>query len=60
MEAFGSDGQPRPVFEAKVLQAFLREGGLVSIPAQEKKRLVALRYIAETVFPESRDTRSAR
>jgi len=46
----GPDGRPRPAFEAKVLRAFFAEGRLVSIPAQEKKRLVILRFLAETVF----------
>ena len=46
----GPDGRPRPAFEAKVLRAFIVDGRLTSIPAQEKKRLVILRYLAETVF----------
>jgi len=46
----GPDGRPRPAFDAKVLRAFLVDGRLTSIPAQEKKRLVILRYLAETVF----------
>ena len=52
----GPDGQPRPAFDAKVLRAFFDdEGRLESIPAQEKKRLVILRYLAEKTFePSSR------
>jgi DNA-binding transcriptional ArsR family regulator len=50
----GPDGRPRPAFEARVLRAFFEAGRLVSIPAQEKKRLVVLRYLAQTVFPEDR------
>jgi DNA-binding transcriptional ArsR family regulator len=50
----GPDGRPRPAFEARVLQAFVQEGRLTSIPAQEKKRLVVLRYLAETVFEPGR------
>jgi DNA-binding HxlR family transcriptional regulator len=46
----GPDGRPRPAFDAKVLRAFIVDGRLTSIPAQEKKRLVLLRYLAETVF----------
>ncbi|MGH3076022.1 MAG: metalloregulator ArsR/SmtB family transcription factor [Gaiellales bacterium] len=46
----GPDGKPRPAFEAKVLRAFVADGRLTSIPAQEKKRLVVLRYLADTVF----------
>jgi len=49
----GPDGQPRPAFEAKVLRAFFIDGQLTAIPAQEKKRLVILRYLAETVFDPS-------
>ena len=50
----GPDGRPRPAFEAKVLRAFFEGGRLMTIPAQEKKRLVVLRYLAETVFQEPR------
>ncbi len=46
----GPDGQPRPAFDAKVLRAFFVDGQLTAIPAQEKKRQVILRYLAETVF----------
>jgi hypothetical protein len=41
-------------FEAKVLRSFLREGRLVSIPAQEKKKQVVLRYLLDHCFPEDR------
>jgi DNA-binding transcriptional ArsR family regulator len=50
----GPDGRPRPAFEAKVLRAFVVDGRLISIPAQEKKRQVLLRYLAETVFEPAR------
>ena len=50
LEEAGPDGKPRPAFEAKVLRAFIEDGRLMAIPAQEKKRLVLLRYLAETVF----------
>jgi hypothetical protein len=46
----GPDGLPRPAFDAKVLRAFIQDGQLTSIPAQDKKRQVILRYLAETVF----------
>jgi ArsR family transcriptional regulator, arsenate/arsenite/antimonite-responsive transcriptional repressor len=36
--------------ERRVLQAFFEGGRLLSIPAQHNKRLVVLRYLAETVF----------
>jgi DNA-binding transcriptional ArsR family regulator len=51
----GPDGRPRPAFQAKLLRGFLEGGRLTSIPAQEKKRLVVLRYLAETVFEPDRD-----
>jgi len=51
----GPDGRPLPAFDAKVLRAFLVEGRLVSIPAQEKKRLVILRYLLERCFTEDRE-----
>jgi hypothetical protein len=38
-----------------VLRAFVEDGRLVSIPAQEKKRQVILRYLAETVFEPGRE-----
>jgi len=50
----GPDGLPRPAFDAKVLRAFFEDGRLTSIPAQEKKRQVVLRYLAETVFEAAR------
>src|SRR5690242_13513283 len=39
-------------FEARVLRAFVRDGRLVSIPARERKRLIVLRWLLETCFPE--------
>jgi DNA-binding transcriptional ArsR family regulator len=51
VELPGPDCRPRPAFEAKVLRAFIgSDGRLERIPAQEKKRLVVMRYVAETVF----------
>jgi DNA-binding transcriptional ArsR family regulator len=50
----GPDGQPLPAFDAKVLRAFVVEGRLVSIPAQERKRLVVLRYLLDQCFVEDR------
>jgi DNA-binding HxlR family transcriptional regulator len=50
----GPDGEPLPAFDAKVLRAFVVEGRLVSIPAQEKKKLVVLRYLRERCFAEDR------
>ena len=55
VELPGPDGRPRPAYEARVLRAFIgSDGRLERIPAQEKKRLVILRYLAETVFEPGR------
>lgn len=50
----GPDGEPVPAFDAKVLRAFVIDGRLASIPAQEKKKLVVLRYLRERCFAEDR------
>jgi DNA-binding HxlR family transcriptional regulator len=50
----GPDGEAMPAYDAKVLRAFMRGGKLVSIPAQEKKRQVVLRYLAGRCFTEDR------
>ena len=39
----------------RVLRSFFEGSRLLSIPAQHGKRLVVLRYLAETVFPEDRE-----
>jgi hypothetical protein len=41
-------------FDAKVLRSFFREGRLVSIPAQDRKKLVVLRHLLDLCFPEDR------
>jgi hypothetical protein len=46
--------RPDAAFEAHVLRAFLRDGRLVSIPAQEKKKLVVLRHLVDRCFAEDR------
>lgn len=51
----GPDGRVRPAYEARILRAFFADGRLERIPAQEKKRQVILRFLAETVFVEGRD-----
>lgn len=50
----GPDGQPIPAFDAKVLRSFFEGDRLVSIPAQEKKKLVVLRHLLERCLPEDR------
>ncbi len=55
VELPGPDGRQRPAYEARVIRAFVGgDGRLESIPAQEKKRLVILRYLAETAFEPGR------
>jgi DNA-binding transcriptional ArsR family regulator len=51
----GPDGDVLPAYDAKVLRAFLVDGRLASIPAQEKKREVVLRFLLQRCFPEDRD-----
>jgi DNA-binding HxlR family transcriptional regulator len=50
----GPDGEALPAYDAKVLRAFLRDGRLVSIPAQERKRAAVLRYLMAHCFAEDR------
>jgi DNA-binding transcriptional ArsR family regulator len=50
----GPAGEALPAFDAKVLRAFMEGDRLVSIPAQEKKRLVVLAYLRERCFGEDR------
>jgi DNA-binding transcriptional ArsR family regulator len=51
----GPDGEPLPAYDAKVLRAFLIDGRLASIPAQEKKREVVLRFLLQRCFAEQRE-----
>ena len=41
--------------EARTLRAYLVDGRLTTIPAQEKKRQVVLRFLLERVFAEDRE-----
>jgi DNA-binding transcriptional ArsR family regulator len=41
--------------DVRVLRAFFEGDRLLSIPAQHNKRMVILRYLAETVFEQGRD-----
>jgi hypothetical protein len=50
----GPAGENLPAFDAKVLRTFIVDDRLVSIPAQEKKRLVVLGYLLDRCFPEGR------
>ena len=38
-------------FMSRVLRSFVRDGRLVSIPAQDRKRQVILRWLLDTCFP---------
>jgi hypothetical protein len=48
------DGPRRLTYDEKVIRAFIRDDRLVSIPAQERKRLVVLRYLRDRCFTEDR------
>jgi DNA-binding transcriptional ArsR family regulator len=50
----GPDGAPLPAYDAKVLRAFVIDGRLESIPAQQRKREVVLRWILDRCFAEDR------
>ena len=50
----GPDGEPLPAYDAKVLRAFVVNGRLASIPAQERKREVILRFLLDRCFPDKR------
>lgn len=51
----GPAGEALPAFDAKVLRAFMDGDRLVTIPTQEKKRMVVLAYLLERCFPEDRE-----
>ena len=55
LDAPWPDGRLRSTGESRVLRGFLSDGRLQTIPAQEKKRLVVLRFLAETIFEAARD-----
>jgi len=50
----GPDGRPLPAFDARVLRSFFEGDRLVAIPAQDKKKLVVLRYLRDRCFTEER------
>jgi len=41
-------------FADRVMRSFVRDGRLVSIPAQDRKRRVILRWLVDTIFIEDR------
>jgi DNA-binding transcriptional ArsR family regulator len=48
------DGSEIPADEAKIIRGFLKEDRLTTIPSQEKKRLVIVRYLRDRCFTEDR------
>jgi hypothetical protein len=51
----GPDGEALAADDAKVLRGYVEDGRLTRIPAQEKKRLVILRWLRDLVFTEDRE-----
>jgi hypothetical protein len=51
----GPDGEVLASEDAKVLRGYVEDGRLTTIPAQEKKRLVVLRWLRDQVFTEDRE-----
>lgn len=50
----GPDGKALPAEEAKVIRGFLRDDRLTTIPSQESKRRIVIRYLCDRVFTEDR------
>jgi DNA-binding HxlR family transcriptional regulator len=50
----GPDGEALPPEDAKILRSFFEGGRLVSIPAQDRKRIVVIRYLRDRCFGEDR------
>ena len=50
----GPDGRPLPAEDAKILRGYLDGDRLREIPAQQRKRLVVLRYLRDRCFTEDR------
>jgi hypothetical protein len=60
LQPSSSEPTPQPSleearFEARVLRAFVRDGRLTSIPAQDRKRRVILGWLMARCFGEDRD-----
>lgn len=51
----GPDGEGLAADDARVLRGYVEDGRLTTIPAQEKKRLVVLRWLRDRVFTEDRE-----
>lgn len=50
----GPDGIPLAPEVARIIRGYLREDRLTTIPSQEKKRLVVIRYLRDRCFTEDR------
>jgi len=48
------DGTVVPPDEARIIRGFLKEDRLITIPSQEKKRLIVVRYLRDRCFTEDR------
>ena len=48
------DGTAIPADEAKIIRGFVKDDRLTTIPSQEKKRLVIVRYLRDRCFTEDR------
>jgi DNA-binding transcriptional ArsR family regulator len=51
----GPDGEAIAANDARVIRGYVEDGRLTTIPAQEKKRLVVLRWLRDRVFTEDRE-----
>ena len=48
------DGPPLSPAEARIIRGFFHDDRLTTIPSQERKRLVVIRYLRDRCFPEDR------
>ena len=48
------DGSVIPAEDARIIRGFLRDDRLTTIPSQEKKRLIVVRYLRDRCFTEDR------
>lgn len=53
-EVPGPDGAALAAAEARIIRGFFRDDRLTTIPSQEKKRLVVIRYLRDRCFTEDR------
>ena len=53
-DALGPAGASLPPDEVRVIRGYLRDDRLSTIPSQEKKRLIVIRYLRDRCFPDDR------